>query len=133
MTVSGLGGSPGVGSGRLKRSGRDVVRGVRVEERGEVLDVAASDAELELTAPVRADALLLAVVVGREQPLDDPKRDGFTFTVFGGQGSASMSSTEWMIASHVTAARPPRGSAVVSSSIAGSSSHAPGNPSITRR
>jgi len=41
-----------------------------MEERSKVLDVAAADAELELAAAVGADPLLLAVVVGGEEPLD---------------------------------------------------------------
>src|SRR5436190_20177393 len=46
---------------------RDVVRRVRVEERRQVLDVVAADAELGLPAAVRADAALGAEVVGRAE------------------------------------------------------------------
>src|SRR3954454_2277084 len=46
---------------------RHVVRRVRMEEGGQVLDVAAAHAQLELTAAVRADAVLVAVVVGVEE------------------------------------------------------------------
>ena len=104
-----------------------------MEERREVLDLAAADAELELAAAVGADAVLLAVVVRGEEPLDRAERDGFTFTVRGGHGSASMSSTEWMIASQVTRSRCGSRIGRVPSSSAGSSSQTPGNPSITRR
>src|SRR3954471_5604299 len=58
---------PGRRVGVVVARGRHVVRRVRVEERGEVLDVAAARAELELAAAVHADAALLAVVVGLAQ------------------------------------------------------------------
>src|SRR5205823_4390792 len=51
-------------------AGRDVVRTVRVEERGEVLDLAAAGAELELPAAVEPDSLGLAAVVELEQPAE---------------------------------------------------------------
>jgi hypothetical protein len=41
-----------------------------MEDRREVLDLAATDAELELAAAVGADAALRRVVVGVEQRLD---------------------------------------------------------------
>src|SRR5207248_10046696 len=46
---------------------RDVVGRVGVEERRQVLDLAAAGAELELVAAVGADAALGAVVVAGEQ------------------------------------------------------------------
>ena len=52
---------------------RRVVRRVRVEERGEVLDLPAARAELELAAAVDRDACLGAVVVRVEEPLDAPE------------------------------------------------------------
>ena len=63
----------------------------------------------------------------------EPKRDGFTFTVFGGHRSDSMSSTEWIGASQVTRSRCGSSTGVVSSVSAGSSSHASGSPSATLR
>ncbi len=42
--------------GQVEAGGRDVVGGVGVEERGEVLDLAAPDAQLELAAAVVADS-----------------------------------------------------------------------------
>src|SRR5579875_471401 len=53
--------------GQVVAGGRDVVGRVGVEERGEVLVLVATDAELELAAAVVADAALGAVVVGVEQ------------------------------------------------------------------
>src|SRR3954454_9357716 len=63
-------GQPGRWFGVVVARGRDVVRRVRVEERGQVLDVAASRPELELAAAVHADAALVAVVVGAAQLLE---------------------------------------------------------------
>ena len=58
--------------------------------------------ELELAAAVGADAALGEVVVGvAAAPRTLPKRDGFTFTIRGGNGSASMSAIEWIGASQV--------------------------------
>src|SRR6476646_9612814 len=54
----------------VERARRHVVRRVRMEERRQVLDVAAAYAELELAASVCADAALLAVVVRREEARD---------------------------------------------------------------
>src|SRR3954454_11043140 len=51
----------------------DVVRRVGVEERREVLDLAAPDAELVLPAAVRAHPALLAEVVRVEQGADAPE------------------------------------------------------------
>src|SRR3982750_3957496 len=48
----------------------DVVGSVGREDRGEVLDLAPALSELGLAAAVGADAALLAVVVGGEEPLD---------------------------------------------------------------
>src|SRR4029079_12594361 len=45
----------------------DVVRGVRVEDRRQVLDLAAADAELELAAAVALDPVFLAVLVELEE------------------------------------------------------------------
>ena len=56
--------------GRVVPAGRDVIRRIRVEQRCEQLDVAPADGELPLPAPVRADALRLAVVVRGEEALD---------------------------------------------------------------
>src|SRR5947209_4049601 len=50
-----------------------VVRGVRVEQRGQVLDVAAARAQLELAAAVRSDPVLAAIVVGGEQLAQRPE------------------------------------------------------------
>src|SRR5262249_22012465 len=49
---------------------RHVVRAVRMEERGEQLDLAAADPELELAAAVEHDPALLGVVVEVEEPLE---------------------------------------------------------------
>src|SRR5207302_2772802 len=59
--------------GVVVAGGRHVVRGVRVEERGEVLDLAATRAELELAAPVERDSPLRAVVVAVEQRTEAPE------------------------------------------------------------
>ena len=69
MTVSGLDGSPGRGI-EVVLARRDVVGRVGMVEGREELDVAATEAELPLPAAVGADAVRLAVVVGREEPLD---------------------------------------------------------------
>lgn len=53
--------------GVVVAAGRDVVGRVGVEERGQVLDVTAADAELELAAAVHADVARLAVGVGAEE------------------------------------------------------------------
>ena len=64
--------------------------------------MAAAGAELELAAAVGADAALGEVVVAvAAAPLTLPKRDGLTFTILGGNGSASMSAIEWIGASQV--------------------------------
>ena len=52
---------------QVEPSRRDVVRRLRVEECRQELDLVAADPELELTAAVRADPLLGAVVVGAEE------------------------------------------------------------------
>ena len=70
VTVERARGQAGLRLDRVEAAGGDVVRRLRVEERREQLDVAAADAELPLAAAVGADAVLLAVVVGREEPLD---------------------------------------------------------------
>src|SRR5688572_28476723 len=62
-------------AGRMPRLGRvgvvagrrHVVGSVGVEDRGQVLDVAAARSELPLAAAVGADVAVGAVVVGREQ------------------------------------------------------------------
>src|SRR3954452_22825660 len=53
---------------RVVSAGRDVVRSVRVEQRGEILDLAPTGTELPLAAAVGLDALLGAVVVRGEEP-----------------------------------------------------------------
>src|ERR1700754_3513788 len=58
---------PRLGIERVVAARRDVVRGVRMEERGEQLDVPAADAELVLAAAVGAHPALLAELVGLEQ------------------------------------------------------------------
>ena len=93
---------PGRGLGCVVATWGDVVRRVRVEQRREQLDLAAPDRQLPLAAAVCGDPAVLAVVVRREQLSIVPKRDGLTLTVRGGQRSASMSATEWTIASQVT-------------------------------
>ena len=64
---SGLDGQAGRRIGEVEARRGDVVGGVGVKQRGEVLVLAASHAELELAAAVVADAPLGAVVVGVEQ------------------------------------------------------------------
>ena len=54
------------GAGGVVAGWRDVVRGVGMEDRGEVLDVA-PPGQLPLAAPVRPDPVLVAVVVGGEE------------------------------------------------------------------
>src|SRR5918999_128566 len=71
----GVGGQRALGQARLGFEGvipgwRDVVRRVGVEERGEVLDLAAARPELVLAAAVGAHPALLAEVVALEQRLD---------------------------------------------------------------
>src|SRR5581483_1671619 len=58
---------PRLRAGGVVAGGRHVVRRVRMEERGEVLDLPAAGPELPLAAAVGPDALLGAVVVGLEQ------------------------------------------------------------------
>ena len=89
-------------------------------------------AELELAAAVHADAALVAVVVGVAQLARPPTREGLTFTIRGGNGSASMSATPWI-------GRVPGDPVVVAASTgsvsavsAGSSIQASGNASATR-
>ena len=48
-------------------AGGHVVRGVRVEDRGQVLDLAAADAEFELAAAIAPDPVLLAVAIELEE------------------------------------------------------------------
>ena len=62
--------------------------------------------ELELAAAVGADAAFGEVVVGvAAAPRPTPNREGFTFTIRGGYGSASMSAIEWIGASQVKRSR----------------------------
>src|SRR5207247_6402175 len=61
-------GQAGLRLTRVVAARGDVVRRVRMEERGEVLDLAAPRPELPLPAAVRADLVLGAVVVGVEEP-----------------------------------------------------------------
>src|SRR3954465_14967579 len=53
--------------GHVVAARRDVVGRGGMEERGEVLDLAAAGADLELPAAVHADVALGAVVVGTHQ------------------------------------------------------------------
>ena len=62
-------GEPGTRRREVVLARSDVVGRVGVEERRQVLNVAASGAELELAAAVGRDALLLAVVVRVEESL----------------------------------------------------------------
>ena len=66
-------GEPGARRREVVRARSDVVRRVGVEERRQVLNVAAAGAELELAAAVGRDALLLAVVVRVEESLQRPE------------------------------------------------------------
>ena len=63
-------GKPGGGSESLNPRGCDVVRRVGVKEGGEVLELPAARAELELAAAVDGDPVRLAVVVGVEEVLE---------------------------------------------------------------
>ena len=65
--------------------------------------------------------------------LSGPKRDGLMFTMRGLQGRSSTSATEWIGASQVTRSLTASSIGRVSSVTSGSSSHAFGNDSITRR
>ncbi len=104
-----------------------------MEDRGEVLDLTAADAELELAAAVALDAVLLAVLVEREERPQSPAREGLTLIIFGGNGSAFTSSTVWMIASQVMRSCSAARIASVSEVSLGSSIHASGKASTTRR
>ena len=101
-----------------------------MEERGQVLDLAAPRAELALAAAVDADPFALAVVVDGEQLRSEPKREGLMLITFGGQGGL-MSASEWSGASQVT--RSASGSSIgrVSSLRSGSSSQASGKASTS--
>ena len=114
---------------------REVVGRVGVEQRGQVLGLAAARAELELAAAVGADAALGAVVVGgAELARRPPIRDGLMLTIRGANGSASMSSIEWIGASQVIRSWSPASTAAVSGvTTSGSSIQASGNASTTRR
>src|ERR1700742_3781670 len=62
--------------GVVVTAGGDVIGRVRGEDRGQVLDLAATRAELGLAAAVGADAALLAVVVGGEEVADRAEARG---------------------------------------------------------
>src|SRR5215207_9913550 len=62
-----------LGAGGVVAGWRDVVRGVGMEDRGEVLDVAPAGPELPLAAPVRPDPVLVTVVVGGEELAEGSK------------------------------------------------------------
>src|SRR3954452_3991144 len=62
--------------GVVVAGGRDVVGRVGMEDRGQVLDLAASLAQLQLSPAVGPDPLLLAVVVGGEEVADRPEPRG---------------------------------------------------------
>ena len=99
-----------------------------MEQRGQLLGLPAARAELELAAAVRADAVLGAVVVGVAGPGRPPIRDGLRLTIRGGNGSASMSSIEWIGASQVIRSRWRPGSPSISGvTTSGSSIQASGN------
>src|SRR6187399_1358761 len=61
---------PGLRIERVVAARSDVVRGVRMEQRGEQLDVPAPDTELVLAAAVGAHPALLAELIALEQRLD---------------------------------------------------------------
>src|SRR5215207_8444290 len=67
------GGQAGRGAGRVVAGGGGVVRGIGVEDRGQVLDLAAAGPQLPLPAAVAPDVPLLAVVVGGEQLAERPE------------------------------------------------------------
>src|SRR5437899_7354768 len=56
--------------------GGDVVGGVSVKQRGQVLDLSAPHAQLELATAVGADPVAGAVVVGVEQAAQPPESRG---------------------------------------------------------
>src|SRR5690349_13587153 len=60
-------GQPRLGPGGVVAGWGHVVRCVRMEERGQVLNVPAAGPELPLPATVGADAVLVAMVVAREE------------------------------------------------------------------
>ena len=68
----------------------------------------------------------------RKSRRSGPNRLGLTFTIFGAKGSASTSSTLWMLASQVMRSRWGRSAASVSGVSFGSSIHASGNASAMR-
>ena len=132
--ASGLRGRPGCGLGQVVAARRDVVGRVGVKQRGEVLDLAAADAELDLAAAVVADPLRRAVVVEVEQlaqaaearglDVDHPRRE---------RAAPRCPATEWIGASHEMRSRWAASTASVSGVSAGSSIQASGNASATRR
>src|SRR4051794_35068272 len=61
---------PGLGIERVVAARRDVVRGVGMEERGQHLHLATTDAELVLTTAVGAHPALLAELIALEERLD---------------------------------------------------------------
>ena len=118
----------------VERAGRHVVRRLGMEERGEQLDLAAAGAELPLPSAVRADLRGPRSSRTRRRAVRRSRSGrASTFTVFGGQRRLSMSSTEWTIASQVTRSTCGSSTASVSGVRPGSSSHAWGSPSATRR
>ena len=70
----------------------------------------------------------------RSSSFQVPIRDGLTLIVLGRNGSASMSDTPWIGASHVIRSRYGRSASSAAATVrSGSSSHASGNVSATRR
>ena len=69
----------------------------------------------------------------RNSSRSGPKREGLTLTICGANGSASTSSTLWMLASQVIRSRCGRSASSVSGVSFGSSSQASGNASAIRR
>ena len=65
-----------------------------MEERGQVLDLAAADPELALAAAVDPDPLALAVLVDGISSCSEPNRDGLELIAVGFRSRFWMSATE---------------------------------------
>ena len=105
-----------------------------MEQGRVVLNLPAAGPQLELAAAAGPDAALGAVFDRfRRRGGCRRTRDGLMLIARGGNGSASMSSTEWMIASQVMRSRWGSRMASASSVRAGSSRKASGKASTRRR
>src|SRR3984957_11181476 len=74
--------------GQVVAGGRHVVRRIPMEQRGQVLDLATTHAQLELAAAVIADPMLGAVVKSIEQVPETAQTRGLYVHHLGGIGQA---------------------------------------------